>query len=1072
MYASGKPVWYLPFAFIGFSLLLCTVLVLHHDKHAASHVANYPASLKAIFTPETIDALNHDPQLQDALLSLTEAIAETSTDLGDRFRFQHLKRFGANLTDGITLLRSTQQFAKRKRGLLQDLSGTFGQLLGGNGGAGGLNLTGGLSGILGGLGGSLADSLTTPALFLGIGLGMGASTGLNLTDMQSANAQSTKVASAYNASATGANLIAQNLGTGLAGQIAPSFSSGTSNISLGAAAFSLATGIGNATAYGFNLTQQQALPSNDSGIEAAAGNFGLGIATPIVSNIDLQAVMNNLGGAGASMFAQQLPQIAAAAGQGLGEGAKNGLGLAAPTSPSLRKRQQPSPDPSALDIPATVSSFTKGLSQSFLTGSDLSKLNPLGGTNLTSMTDLQSMLRPLAAGAGAGIGMGVAVGLNFKSTDAQPTFGGNITGKDEQTALIAEGFVQNMLSNFLANSTALQQASTLLASNQPSFLRSVDGAKAAEGFARGTIEGVMSAMSSVGGLKNLISGQVPANAMENVPVLQPSSFNDSVNGSAVGFARGLTGPGTIFAAEVIRNLTGGTRNATIQAPQKRNADEAAGKGAVAPFKALTPRQNPPPISPPPSFPPAIDAQTLQTGLQKAIDTVTCQGIGGVAAAGLGFMNAAKAKNKGGEQQSAPLDPRVLGSLPDGPIVLSSEGNSFRIVVKEASVEVNGLGLVPFAVLTGLHVLLTVLAFLVFLPLYLILGAAWRFSVLAGHPVNEAKNRKWRMGFLITFAILGVSGIVLGIVGMGSARHFRDQHGIFGLICLIVLFPTVAFSILRLRTTIPHPSPAAFNGLKAPLALFKTPQKIYLLSGLLTQLLLALGQFAFIQGFSALRSISLCLVDAVLNSSATANLMGVLLMVQISATALVGVRAWLEQHIAKREVSASSSSSESFGIGKRGEKGRQSSIQTFGFDRKTTPPSLDFSKSKPRLVQRKTEELVGAEDNAISTPFNVRKEGEIVSPLSPRDMARPSQDSPRVYNPKTGVYEYENEYEEGFGSVPVTYQAYSTSAGPKTEGVSTRDLFPPLEDQGVGGRGLGRAPSSSYSRPFGGGMGRV
>ncbi|KAH7071834.1 hypothetical protein BKA63DRAFT_418271 [Paraphoma chrysanthemicola] len=1032
MYASGKLVWYLPFVCVGFTLL-CTVLVLHHDKHAASHIANYPASLTAIFTPETIDALNHDPRLQDALLSLTEAIAETSTDLGDRFRFQHLKRFGANLTDGITHLRVKQQSAKRKRGLLQDLSGTFGQLLGGNGGAGGLNLTGGFSGILGGLGGSLADSLTTPALFLGIGLGY-------------------------------------NLGTGLAGQISPSFSSGTSNISLGAAAFALATGIGNATAYGLNLTQQQALPSNDSGIEAAAGNFGLGIAAPIVSNIDLQAVMSNLGGAGASMFAQ-LPQIAAAAGQGLGEGAKNGLGLAAPTSPSPQKRQQSSPDPSALDIAATVSSFTKGLSQSFLTGSDLSKLNPLGGTNVSSMFDLQSMLRPLAAGAGAGIGMGIAVGLSFKSADAQPNFGGNITGQDEQTALVAEGFVQNMLSNFLANSTALQQAGTLLASNQPSLLKSVDGAKAAEGFARGTIEGVMSAMSSVGGLKNLISGQVPPNALENVPVLQPSTFNDSVNGSAVGFARGLTGPGTILAAEVIRNLTGGTRNATIQAPQKRNIDEEVENGAVAPFKALSPRQNTPPISPPPSFPPAIDAQTLQTGLQKAIDTVTCQGIGGVAAAGLGFMNAAKAKNKNGEQSSAPLDPRVLGSLPDGPIVLSSEGNTFQVVIKQASVEINGLKLVPFAVLTGLHVLFTVLAFLIFLPLYLILGAAWRFSVLAGHPVDEAKNRKWRLGFLITFAILGVSGIVLGIVGMGNARHFRDQHGIFGLICLILLFPTVAFSILRLRTTIPHPSPAAFNGLKAPLTLFKTPQKIYLASGLLTQLLLALGQFAFVQGFSALRSISLCLVDAVLNSSSTANLVGILLMVQISATALVGVRAWLEQHIAKREAAASSPS-ESFGSGKRGEKGRQSSIQTFGFDRKSTPPSLDFSKSKPRLAQRKTEELVGAEDNAISTPFNVRKEGEIVSPLSPRDMARPSQDSPRVYNPKTGVYEYENEYEEGFGSVPVTYQAYSTSAGPKTENVSTRDLFPPLEGQGVGGRALGRAPSSSYSRPFGGGVGRM
>lgn len=68
-------------------------------------------------------------------------------------------------------------------------------------------------------------------------------------------------------------------------------------------------------------------------------------------------------------------------------------------------------------------------------------------------------------------------------------------------------------------------------------------------------------------------------------------------------------------------------------------------------------------------------------------------------------------------------------------------------------------------------------FLTFLPLYLILGVVWRFSVIAGHPVNEAKNRKWRMGFLITFGVLGVSGISLGIAGMGNASHFRDIHGV-------------------------------------------------------------------------------------------------------------------------------------------------------------------------------------------------------------------------------------------------------------------------------------------------------
>lgn len=70
-----------------------------------------------------------------------------------------------------------------------------------------------------------------------------------------------------------------------------------------------------------------------------------------------------------------------------------------------------------------------------------------------------------------------------------------------------------------------------------------------------------------------------------------------------------------------------------------------------------------------------------------------------------------------------------------------------------------------------------LAFLLTLPLYLILGVVWRLSVLAGFPVNEAKNKKWRLGLLITFGVSAVIGIALGMVGMGNSRHFRDGHGV-------------------------------------------------------------------------------------------------------------------------------------------------------------------------------------------------------------------------------------------------------------------------------------------------------
>ena len=70
-----------------------------------------------------------------------------------------------------------------------------------------------------------------------------------------------------------------------------------------------------------------------------------------------------------------------------------------------------------------------------------------------------------------------------------------------------------------------------------------------------------------------------------------------------------------------------------------------------------------------------------------------------------------------------------------------------------------------------------LAFLLTLPLYLILGVIWRLSVLAGYPVNEVKNKQWRYGLLVTFGVSAIIGISLGMVGMGNSQHFRDAHGV-------------------------------------------------------------------------------------------------------------------------------------------------------------------------------------------------------------------------------------------------------------------------------------------------------
>jgi hypothetical protein len=403
---------------------------------------------------------------------------------------------------------------------------------------------------------------------------MGTTTALNLTDMQEASAIATRIATAYNASATGANLAAQNVGSGLAGQLTPSFDN--TNVSLGIAMYALASGIGNATAVGLGLAEQEFSPSKEMSIEGLAGNFGLGIARPIASKIDLQAIMKSLGeSVRASKWMQQLPQIASAAGTGLGEGARNGFGLAAAGTSSTgnRKRQQSNSTLENMDIPEVIRSFAKGLSQSFTKGSDFSNLNLTAGTIFPNAVDLQAMLRPLAAGAGAGIGMGFAIGMNLKPADAAPVLAisGNSTSNDEQAALAAEGFTQNLFSNLLTNSGAIQKARKWIADNPPQVVKCVDSAKAAEGLARGIVEGAMNAMSSVGGIKNLISGNIPTSAFEDVPALAPTHFNDSLDGSAVGFARGLSGKATILIAEIARNFTQGRKTSTAAAPAGRRS---------------------------------------------------------------------------------------------------------------------------------------------------------------------------------------------------------------------------------------------------------------------------------------------------------------------------------------------------------------------------------------------------------------------------------------------------------------------------------------------------------------------
>jgi hypothetical protein len=214
------------------------------------------------------------------------------------------------------------------------------------------------------------------------------------------------------------------------------------------------------------------------------------------------------------------------------------------------------------------------------------------------------------------------------------------------------------------------------------------------------------------------------------------------------------------------------------------------------------------------------------------------------------------------------------------------------------------------------------------------------------------------------------------------------------------------------------------------------------------------------------------------------------MVQISAMALVGIRAWLEQHIAKKEA-AGIKPMTTTGFGSHG---RSDTMATFGFDRKDPPPALNFSSNKSKLSQRKTDELKGSEDNGISTPFNFRKEGSMTGPdtredpfLSPEE--RINYQERGIYNPKTGGYTYpvQSMNNDDFYNMSATYGERRPSSGvfdplrsprppiaadigPRTTGVTVQDLWPPPMPESSRMYMTSKTQttvSSRYSRPIDG-----
>ena len=201
---------------------------------------------------------------------------------------------------------------------------------------------------------------------------------------------------------------------------------------------------------------------------------------------------------------------------------------------------------------------------------------------------------------------------------------------------------------------------------------------------------------------------------------------------------------------------------------------------------------------------------------------------------------------------------------------------------------------------------------------------------------------------------------------------------------------------------PIPPPSTFL-FKNQLAAMKGPHKIHVIANMLVQQTLFLGMISWSEGFRDLRSISVCVIDAVLTAPLLVGLLNVVLFMQIGATGLLFARFLLERRLAQSGPGAVTYNEKG---GTRNRK-RTDTIKTFGFD--STPMPIE----RPNLVERRTADLLGREDSQIGLPMNARKFGETdphpgnrVPSMSSNPFNDPAEQivSPRVYNAKLGGFE--------------------------------------------------------------------
>ncbi|CAD6445411.1 8cb9c813-8ab3-4973-a628-aae03289f549 [Sclerotinia trifoliorum] len=907
---------------------------LHTDNHPISQFSSTIASLEAV----DIGQLQAGGDIATVLKTAADILGSVSAQ-------HHLASLQALSNDLHKLAGDTQQARSgssgsnlRSRGVFEDFASAFTGGAGKKGkaaGAGGATGGGGFTGIIESLGekvlGITADSLATPAQFLGDGVGRGVTSGLKINN---------GVKQTSTQKPSGINAIADNLGFGVSNALAGSLDTSSFTQGAGAASAALGTGLGGGTASGLGLNKSAVAAPNGTGIPLIIGNLGSGLTQSLFSNIDMSKIMGNLP-------TGMLQSAVINAGKGLGEGAAQGLNLPMNAATTMKMEMKRAAEAAAaktnttgsgLNIDMVAYGFTKSLSSSFLGAVDVQKLasQAMSGSNLTSMvgpvlvgagsglgagaaqglglsnaavapttgadtagpevahnfaytltttflangtlqslqtklmsimsmTNISGMLGPAALGAGSGIGQGAAVGLGLQDPPtAQSSMDGGI-------AMTARDFSYGLTSNFLANGTVARlqaKATSLLggglnssAGGLMSTLQGVSVSKAAEGLARGLVDGAGQSISTMGGFQAILNGANSTQAMMQAatPIFKTNDFNDTTGGVATSFGQGLGGQGVALIAQML-GMSMSMPGKVSEAPAPISSPDApAGNFSSPAMRARSYRPSSiirrtvpvAPTLPKLKLDKRVDANTnlnisditsglisgvnttsLNTVLQKGVDTLTCQGVGGLVQIFSGLV-------AGGTIPSTFASGGTSIMLPNTVFTITNEGNEFKVNPATKDIEVNGVPLTKLVILIVAHALLLVLVYFIAIPFALLLSSGNEIATMLGRPHIWASAPKTRF-YIWVFAVLPLSlgGLIFGILLLGSAPHGNTFHGIIGFITIALTF--VAF-ILEMK----------FN---------ESIKALQLMRGIVLTALLGGANVAFVTGLVDIQRISLCTVE--------------------------------------------------------------------------------------------------------------------------------------------------------------------------------------------------------------------